>query len=122
MLVQQVFINILENIAKYTPDNSLIDIGATQFPSSITLSIADQGPGIPHGTEEKIFEKFYRVTTESSQNGIGLGLALCRIIIEAHSGVINAENRPEGGAVFTITLPLHQAPQIVFDDKGEVYD
>ncbi len=110
VLVQQVLLNLLENITKYTPDNSAIDITAEQLETTLSLSVADQGPGIPAGSEEKLFEKFYRLERESSKNGIGLGLTLCRSIMEAHQGSIKVTNRPGSGAVFTIILPLHKAP------------
>jgi K+-sensing histidine kinase KdpD len=110
VLVQQVLLNLLENITKYTPESSAIDITAERLEDRLSFSIADQGPGIPAGSEEKLFEKFYRLEPESSKNGIGLGLTLCRSIMEAHQGSIQVRNRPKQGAVFTLTLPLHNPP------------
>ena len=69
------------------------------------MAVADQGPGMPVGQEEHIFEKFYQVAPGSARGG-GLGLTICRSIIEAHGGRIWASNRPEGGAVFSFTIPL----------------
>jgi two-component system sensor histidine kinase KdpD len=77
------------------------------------VQIADHGPGIPTKDLERIFDKFYRVSRTSSGNsgvrGSGLGLAVCRGLVEAHGGQIWAENRPEGGAIFQFTLPLGEA-------------
>lgn len=112
VLLQQVLINLFENIAKYTPAGSPIDISAAVYASTLSLSVADFGPGVPETRESDIFEKFYRFQAESSTHGIGLGLALCRSIMQAHQGAIIADNRAEGGARFTLTLPLHPAPLI----------
>ncbi len=71
--------------------------------------IADRGPGIPPGDEQRIFDKFYRAQTADAR-GVGLGLAICRAIIEAHAGRIWATNRPGGGATFAFTLPLEGTP------------
>ncbi|MEQ1529146.1 MAG: DUF4118 domain-containing protein [Methylococcales bacterium] len=117
VLVQQVLINLLENASKYTPAHSAIDISAQESAVSLTLSIADRGPGIPAAAAEKIFEKFYRLESESAQNSIGLGLALCRTIMNSHGGSIQATNSRSGpGAVFTLSLPLHEPPQIYWDE------
>ena len=73
------------------------------------MEIADHGPGLPPGTEEKVFQKFFRARPEGmdgSRRGMGLGLAICRGIVEAHGGKITAENRPGGGSVFRFTLPI----------------
>jgi two-component system, OmpR family, sensor histidine kinase KdpD len=116
VLVQQVLLNLLENITKYTPVNSPIEITAELLDAQLALSEADRGPGVPAGVEEKLFEKFYRLEHESSKNGIGLGLSLCRSIMEAHAGTIAVSNRANQGAVFTITLPLHTPPVSVPDE------
>ena len=72
----------------------------------MTVEIADRGPGISPGDEKKIFEKFYRGKLAGSASGVGLGLTICRAVVEAHGGKIWAENRPGGGASFRFTLPL----------------
>ena len=76
--------------------------------------VADRGPGIPPADLEHVFDKFYRVTGTARKIGSGLGLAVCRGLIEAHGGHIWAENRPGGGAVFRFTLPLGE------DEKASV--
>ncbi|WP_306790726.1 ATP-binding protein [Enterobacter cloacae] len=70
------------------------------------------GPGIPAGQEKAIFEKFSRGNKESAIPGVGLGLAICQAIIDVHGGTISAENRPEGGARFCVTLPLDTPPEL----------
>jgi len=74
---------------------------------NVTVSIADNGPGLPEGDVESVFDPFY---TRKQDQGLGIGLAICHRIIEAHDGTIEAANSPEGGAVFTIVLPLEKAP------------
>lgn len=105
ILIEEVLINLLENAMKYTPPGSPIDISAEFNDNEVTVSIEDRGPGIPAGEERRIFEKFYR-TAPKRTRGVGLGLAICRGIVEAHGGRIWAENRPEGGASFRFILPL----------------
>jgi two-component system sensor histidine kinase KdpD len=104
LLIEQVFINLLDNATKYTPAHTPIDLKAEVREESVFVEIADCGPGIPQGDEEKIFEKFVRGFATSG--GIGLGLTICRAIIDAHGGRIWAENRPGGGAIFRFTLPF----------------
>ncbi|MCY3022411.1 MAG: sensor histidine kinase KdpD [Planctomycetota bacterium] len=113
ILVEQVFVNILENAAKYTPPGSPVDIVASANDKEVSVEIADCGPGLAPGDEKKVFEKFYRGKATGARQGwrgtpggVGLGLAICRAIIEAHGGRISAANRPGGGAVFRFTLPL----------------
>ena len=77
------------------------------------MRVWDQGPGLPEGKEQLIFEKFSRGDKESVIPGVGLGLAICRAIVEAHGGRIWAENRPQGGASFHFTLPLKTPPPLL---------
>ncbi len=109
VLIEQVLINILENAAKHTPAGSPIEVSAAVAGDAVVVEIADRGPGLASGEEERVFDKFYRGSAASSP-GAGLGLAICRAIIETHGGRIWAENRPGGGAVFRFTLPLGEAP------------
>jgi two-component system sensor histidine kinase KdpD len=108
--IDQVVTNALENAVRYTPANTPIEISARVTNGHIETSIADHGPGIPPSELERIFDKFYRVSGKTRKNtsimGTGLGLAVCRGLIEAHGGRIWAENRPEGGSVFRFTLPM----------------
>lgn len=110
VLIEQVLINLLENAIKYTPPGSPIEISATTAGKIVTVTVADRGPGIPAGDEQRIFDKFYRAGTIDGGGGVGLGLTICRGIIEAHGGKIWAENRPGGGAAFHCTLLLEGTP------------
>ena len=109
VLIEQVFVNLLENAAKYTPASTPIDISAEQTDGVVRIDVLDRGPGIPAGEERRIFEKFYRVANEGPATGVGLGLTICRGIVTAHGGRIWAENRTGGGAAFHFTLPLSGA-------------
>ena len=106
VLIEQVFVNLLENAVKYTPLGTPIDISAEATPGIVRVEVADRGPGLSPEEETRIFDKFYRAPGTPSQGGIGLGLTICRGIITAHGGRIWAENRTGGGAVFRFTLPL----------------
>ena len=113
VLMERVFYNLLENAVKYTPAGSVIEIGAQATASAIEVWIDDNGPGFPPGKEEVIFKKFERGQTESSTHGVGLGLAICRAIVESHGGSIRAENRAAGGARFIFSLPRGNPPEVV---------
>ena len=120
VLIERVFANLLENAAKYTPAGSALAISARVAGDQVRIEIDDHGPGLPRGREQAIFEKFERGATESATPGVGLGLAICRAIVQAHGGRIDGENRERDGQVsgarFVITLPLGQPPQ---DDGGD---
>jgi two-component system sensor histidine kinase KdpD len=105
VLIEQVFINLIENALKYTPPGSPLEVTARAGDDEVTVEIADDGPGLAPGDEERAFEKFYRGSVAGA-GGAGLGLAICRGIVLAHGGRIWAENRPRGGAVFRFTLPI----------------
>ena len=113
LLIERVFANLLENAVKYTLDGTQIEISAANNQNELVVTVSDQGPGIPAGEEEHIFEKFHRVATEGNQGGAGLGLTICRSIVEAHGGRIWAENLPSGGAAFYFALPLTEPPSII---------
>lgn len=110
VLLQQVLMNLLENAVKYTPEGSPIDISADWSPPTLRLVVADRGPGIPDALNGRLFEKFQRLASESAQSGVGLGLALCRAIVEAHGGEIGVRDRAGGGAEFFLTLPVPDTP------------
>jgi two-component system sensor histidine kinase KdpD len=111
-LVEQVFANLLENAAKYTPQGTAVTLHAAREGDDIVVSVEDNGPGLPPGDPERLFAKFHRGTAEGAVGGAGLGLAICRAIVHLHGGRIWAERRPEGGAAFRFTLPVEPAPQI----------
>jgi two-component system sensor histidine kinase KdpD len=112
VLMERVFSNLLENAAKYTPAGSRIGIGAAATGATVNIWVEDDGPGLPPGKEEDIFKKFERGQKESATPGVGLGLAICRSIVEAHGGSIRAANRPEGGARFVFSLPRGNPPSV----------
>ncbi len=118
VLVEQVFINLLENAAKYTPPGSPIEISAHPDERGLVVEITDEGPGIPKEFVDKIFEKFYRLPREHGGGGAGLGLAICRGIVEAHGGRIWADNREDGGAVFRFTIPIEGSPPVPSSEDG----
>jgi two-component system sensor histidine kinase KdpD len=76
----------------------------------VQLEVADRGPGLPPGDEGRVFDKFYRGTPARPGPGVGLGLTICRGIVEAHGGRITAESRPGGGVAFRVVLPLADKP------------
>jgi two-component system sensor histidine kinase KdpD len=93
VLFERVLVNLLENAAKYTPSGSAITLGAEATTREVSLWVDDEGPGLPEGAQERIFEKFERGSRESSLPGVGLGLAICRAIVQAHGGPGAAELR-----------------------------
>jgi two-component system sensor histidine kinase KdpD len=105
VVFQEVFINMIENALKYTPPDSPIELSASFNNRFITIEVRDRGPGLPAGTEKHVFERFFRGPHESAR-GAGLGLAICKGIVDAHGGMISAENAVGGGALFRIQLPL----------------
>ncbi len=109
LLIEQVFINLLENAAKYTPPGTPITISARHADGAVVVEVADQGPGIASGTEEAVFRKFYRAG-QGNEGGAGLGLTICRGIVTAHGGRIWVDHPSGQGAVFRFTIPLQGPP------------
>ena len=113
VLMERVLVNLLENAAKYGA--APIMLTASTTPTGLVLAVRDHGPGLPprlRGRETELFDKFTRGSTESTTPGVGLGLAICKAIVDAHRGQIVAANAPDGGAEFTLTLPRRPAPEI----------
>jgi two-component system sensor histidine kinase KdpD len=116
VLLVRVLVNLLDNADKYAPPGSAITLRSFVRGSELLVQVLDQGPGVPEGEREHIFDKFYRAETgapEAGQrpsppdrSGTGLGLSISKGIVEAHRGRIWVENRPGGGAIFTVALPL----------------
>ena len=112
VLMERVLVNLLENAAKYGAPP--FEIHARVTPDSLVLSVRDHGPGLPpalRGREAELFEKFTRGQAESATPGVGLGLAICKAIVDAHRGKIVAGNAQGAGAQFTITLPRSSPPE-----------
>ncbi len=106
--IQQVVDNLLSNAVKYSPPGSLVRAVLTCSDSAALLAVRDQGPGIPEGERDKLFKDFGQLSTKptAGEKSTGLGLAICRKIVDAHRGTIAAENLPEGGCEFRVSLPL----------------
>ena len=99
--------NLVENAVNYSPDEAEIHLAAVRHDGALTITVSDTGPGIPESDLTRIFERFYRVDKARTRpGGTGLGLAIVRHLVELHGGSVRAENRPGGGARFTVTLPL----------------
>jgi two-component system sensor histidine kinase KdpD len=121
LLIERVLANLLENASKYTPAGTVVTLSAEITGKFLSVTVADDGPGLPRGREEAVFQKFARGERESATPGVGLGLPICRAIIDAHGGTITGRNRPGGGAEFTFTLPLgHPPPAQLEEDAGEI--
>jgi two-component system sensor histidine kinase KdpD len=112
VLMEQVLLNLLDNAMKYSPAGSPVDIKVWTTQHTLTISVTDQGPGIAEGEADRIFEKLARGEAAASRPGAGLGLAICRGIVTAHGGRIQAVNHPQGGAQFLVTLPLGAPPPL----------
>jgi len=132
VLMERLFSNLLENAAKYTPPGSKLVIGAESIEADgkpfVRVYIDDNGPGVPANMGDRVFEKFTRGEKESAKPGIGLGLSICRAIVQAHGGTIGANNRLDEslpdpqiqGARFWFTLPVDAAPPVPsFSDEAE---
>jgi two-component system sensor histidine kinase KdpD len=106
VMLEQVLSNLIENAARHTPPGTTVEIAASATGGALEVSIRDHGPGFPPGEEARVFEKFHQARPESAQSGFGLGLAICKAIVEAHGGTIEARAASGGGADFHFTLPL----------------
>lgn len=109
VLLQQLLVNLLENAAKYTPEDASVTVSAKRDGDVAEIVVADRGKGLPEGEEAKVFDKFYRAE-KGRGGGVGLGLTICKGIALAHGGSIRAENRDGGGAAFRVRLPLGGEP------------
>ena len=100
--------NLLENASNYSPTGATIDVTARRTGDDVEIAVADRGPGIPQADLSRIFERFYRVDRSRTRDpgGTGLGLSIVRHLVELHGGRVTAANRPGGGAVMTVTLPV----------------
>ena len=115
-LMEQVLINLLANAQRHAPGQD-VDLRAWGDASWLHVEVADRGPGIPSGFQERIFDKFFRLPG-SGEGGVGLGLAICRAILQAHGGAIRAKDRAGGGTIFHLTLPLDGTPPVPPEGAG----
>ena len=109
VLMEQVFVNLLDNACAYTPSGSPIVIAIDRAGSSVVVTITDHGPGLSAGDLDHVFDKFYRAANAAT-GGTGLGLSICRGLVEAHGGTLTAANAPGAGARFIVRLPANGAP------------
>jgi two-component system sensor histidine kinase KdpD len=107
-LVVQVFDNLFDNAAKYTPRGTQLRVSAASDDGFVRITVDDEGPGLPPGEPNRLFEAFQRGTKEGTVVGVGLGLAICRAIVTEHGGTIAASRLPSGGARFELTLPTKE--------------
>lgn len=109
ILIEQVLVNLLENAAKYAPAPAPVTVRACVGGNEAVLEVEDQGPGIAAAEQEKVFGRFYRVTQDGRTAGTGVGLAVCKGIVEAHGGRIWVSPAPGGGSIFAFSLPVSRA-------------
>lgn len=105
-MIRRVLINLLENAIKYTRSGGRVTISARPQEAQVLISVADTGPGIPASEQQHIFDKFSRIQEEGRPKGLGLGLAFCRLAVEAHNGRIWVESQEGQGSTFHFTLPV----------------
>ena len=108
--LQDALRNLLENAANHSPEGGRIAIRARRAGTRIMISVEDEGPGIPPGDLQRVFERFYRVDKSRTREGrdpggTGLGLSIVRHLVELHGGRVTVANRPDRGAIFTVDLP-----------------
>jgi len=120
VLMERVFGNLLENASKYAPVDTDIQVNVRACPPLMEISVCNQGDGFPPDRLRQVFEVFERGLTESAIPGMGLGLAICKVIVEAHGGHIEALNPESGGAQVRFTLPMGTPPAIEPEALSEV--
>jgi signal transduction histidine kinase len=109
--IEQVLVNLLDNALRHSPKSGVIFLAVSCDLRFLTITIRDTGPGIPESALPHIFERFYRVDRARSrdQGGTGLGLAIARNLVENHHGKLSAGNHTDGGAIFTVQIPILQS-------------
>ena len=111
-MARRVLINLIENSVKFTPPDGMLEVGARHEDGWVYIWVKDNGPGIPVAEQERIFDKFTRLRGSSRANGLGIGLAFCRLAVLGHGGKIWVESEPGKGSVFHFTFPLATEEQL----------
>ena len=122
VLIEQALFNLLDNSICHTPPGTAVEIRVERTDTEVLLTVQDEGPGLPCGEEERVFERFYRVPGGARGKGVGLGLAVCKGIAGAHGGTIRVVGHPGIGATFCVTLPILGTPPVIplLDDAEKV--
>jgi two-component system, NtrC family, sensor histidine kinase KinB len=110
-MIRRVVINLLENAIKFSPSNKKVIIQVRQRPGAVLFCVEDQGPGIPEEQLEIVFNKFTRLKAASKTQGFGLGLAFCKLAVEAHGGQIDVDSQVGKGTRFSFTIPFESQPE-----------
>lgn len=118
VLIEQVLVNLLDNAVRHTPAGTPVELRARREGAGVLVEVADYGSGLAPGDEAKVFDKFYRGGADRGRGNVGLGLAICRGMVEAHGGRIWAENRTGGGAAFRFTLPIEGRPPTLLPEEA----
>jgi signal transduction histidine kinase len=118
--IKQVIANLISNSIKFTPEGGKIDVTCESDGKTVEFSVSDTGVGIPLDKQSKIFEKFYQVDTSSSRThgGFGIGLSICKSVVEKHGGEILVSSLPGNGATFTVKLPVQITSAACADERG----
>jgi signal transduction histidine kinase len=115
MRVEQVLTNLIENAIKHAPPGGVIEVASRRLPPThegrpfVEVAVSDEGPGVSEADRERIFEAYVQACEQSRAGGLGLGLAVCKRLVEAHGGSIAVTERPGGGSRFVFTLPAADA-------------
>jgi PAS domain S-box-containing protein len=110
-MARRVLINLMENSVKFTPTDGMLEIAARHEGDWVHIWVRDNGPGIPPAEQERVFDKFTRLRGASKSNGLGIGLAFCRLAVLGHGGKIWVESEPGKGSTFHFTFPVARAEQ-----------
>jgi two-component system sensor histidine kinase KdpD len=119
-LVEQVLINLVENALRYSAPEAPIEIGGRLEAGAVVITVGDRGRGLPEGLEDRVFDKFFQARPDAPDRGVGLGLTVCKGIVQAHGGWIRASNREGGGAEIAFGLPLSGVQPIISDEETAV--
>ena len=111
--LRQVLGNLVRNAVIHTPDEAPVELTVSREGADVVVTVRDHGDGLPEGAEERVFDRFWRAENGRARGpgGSGLGLSIVKEIVRWHGGTVSAENRPDGGAAFTVRLPEARGPR-----------